>query len=788
MGYHVELMGWEDTVAVYGRPQQIINQEVDRCDLFIGMIWKRWGSPPDRDGKFTSGFQEEFERAVERRERSGSPEISLFLKEISNDEREDPGESLKKVMEFREKIIADKKVLYQEFSVPQQMERLGRKCITAYVQKLSAASEPSETSEARVKQTDPGSEQTAGDKSGPESSPLSAEGYEFLRNLIDKFGQEHAMNDISPSDIARFRLLANSISKSGNEEMVLGVHDLNILFAARAEGAKLGKKETICLARLGLQNLDDENVPFWRWYSDLSDFALRLTFFSCCFGANDDEKLGAMRVLTLRGQDIPKTDENLTRDHVLKDWFSEDSPTRIRSAALDYLTTKGTAEDASLVRREYDRNDPATSRKALECLLEIHLRTKQGILAQQVVLESQFESLDSNVLQAVLARLEELETTTLILGLEHRNAQVRLKTLEVLLRRGSLDDATVERLCKDSDASVRHETVKVLEKLGRSFSEEEAKEILVQPRRQSDSGLFGNTSGSSDWQGEEHFKRYQLAKFKKLPESELTRKVEDSFLFDDAAYFARAARYFAKYAEVLRRDIDDGFHSYFEERIRRMKTILSVSTGFIKSFQDLEDYHRKQLTVKGLDILCRAGRHEDLQRIRCNLKNGKAPLSMAQIGYLGKYGAWDDISLLVHAETSYAGGIILTGLEGRGDFPDQVARIALTMSSGHSISKFFALDIPATILKKTIELCAESRFSRLSDEVLFILLKHESESVRKAACLKAVRTFSAKRVGAILKDYISSDQHHYYNVIHWLDLGVSMPRDEARQVARAAMV
>ena len=44
LGYHVDLMGWEETIAGYGRPQHIINQEVDRCDLFIGMMWKRWGT------------------------------------------------------------------------------------------------------------------------------------------------------------------------------------------------------------------------------------------------------------------------------------------------------------------------------------------------------------------------------------------------------------------------------------------------------------------------------------------------------------------------------------------------------------------------------------------------------------------------------------------------------------------------------------------------------------------------------------------------------------------------
>jgi hypothetical protein len=47
LGYHVELVGWEDIVSRYGRPQALINRDLERCELFIGMIWKRWGTPPD---------------------------------------------------------------------------------------------------------------------------------------------------------------------------------------------------------------------------------------------------------------------------------------------------------------------------------------------------------------------------------------------------------------------------------------------------------------------------------------------------------------------------------------------------------------------------------------------------------------------------------------------------------------------------------------------------------------------------------------------------------------------
>ena len=67
LGSHVELVGWEDTVARFGRPQAIINGDLERCEVFVGMLWKRWGTPPGGESKYTSGFEEEFSISLDRR-------------------------------------------------------------------------------------------------------------------------------------------------------------------------------------------------------------------------------------------------------------------------------------------------------------------------------------------------------------------------------------------------------------------------------------------------------------------------------------------------------------------------------------------------------------------------------------------------------------------------------------------------------------------------------------------------------------------------------------------------
>ena len=710
---------------------------------------------------------------MDRRERDGSPEISLFFKEIPIDFMADPGEDLKKVLEFREKMNADKKILYEKFSEPQDMEKLGRRCITKYVQEeIRTADESSESDEVRTKRADSDPEKSGDDRRSPESSPLSAEGFAFLENLVDKIGQEEAMKDLSASDVARFRLLASSISKPGNEEMDLGVHDLNILFSSRVEGTKLGRREISCLAKLGFRYLSNENVPLWCWYSDLLDFGADIAFVSSCFGANDDETVGAIRVLDALSNELPTDHEYIRREWFINGWFAENSSARVRTAALGYLAKNGTAEDYAVAKKEYDRSDHGTSRKALECMIGILLRSGQETSAQQLVLETQFESLDPDTLQAVLDGFENLETRTLLSGLEHRNVQVRLRTLGALIKRDAINHETAERLSTDSDALVRNKAIAALVKLGRSFTEEEVENILVRP-------------DGSDRKGGEIFERYQLENLKKRPASELTSKIEVSFMYEDAAYFARAERYFAKHAEELRRDVDDAFRTYYKERIRRVEMSFGDfgdrTANLVSRYRNLEDSHRKRLTRQGLDILCRAGRREDLQRVRGNLRSGYAGTSVADVEHLRRHGRWEDISLLANADMPYFGGSVLGGYE---DFRDQVAKAILAMGRGHSISRLFAFDMPAIILKKTIELCAESRFSKISDDALYGLLDHESADVRKAASIKAVRAFSTRRIKLILNSYVGRDKYRYYNVIHWLDLGASMPRDEARRVAR----
>ena len=68
------------------------------------------------------------------------------------------------------------------------------------------------------------------------------------------------------------------------------------------------------------------------------------------------------------------------------------------------------------------------------------------------------------------------------------------------------------------------------------------------------------------------------------------------------------------------------------------------------------------------------------------------------------------------------------------------------------------------------------------------VFKNKNIKVRKAFLLKCIKSLPKNRIGKLLKDYFDLDGQRYYNVIYWLDLGVSLPSGVSRLAAQRAIV
>lgn len=104
--------GYGEVQPALGRPQAIINPRVDDCDIFIGLLNRRWGTPT---GINSSGFEEEYQRALERSSSDNRPAIALFFRQLSAEETADPGQQLQQVLAFQKQVREGRVALYQTF-------------------------------------------------------------------------------------------------------------------------------------------------------------------------------------------------------------------------------------------------------------------------------------------------------------------------------------------------------------------------------------------------------------------------------------------------------------------------------------------------------------------------------------------------------------------------------------------------------------------------------------------------------------------------------------------------
>ena len=297
LGFRVELMGWEDTLPGSGRPQAIINQELERCELFIGIMWKKWGTPPDTQSPYTSGFEEEFERSSKRLKETGQPEMAMYFKKIPEDYMDDPGEDLKKVLAFRDRITSEKILLFDTFNEPNDFQKCVRLKITNYLINLIKAEEGKlEEEQSKTKSTVGDIENTQDNDTV--KSPFSPEGHTFLKSFLEKTVAEDNTENITNIEVARFRLLSSTISKSGNDVPFLGVHDANIIFSNRH--ITYGTQEISRLIDCGLKNIGHENTPLWYWYKIYKEDAAAdfLAIKSIAY-SDEDVSVGALEVMKL---------------------------------------------------------------------------------------------------------------------------------------------------------------------------------------------------------------------------------------------------------------------------------------------------------------------------------------------------------------------------------------------------------------------------------------------------------------------------------------------------------
>jgi hypothetical protein len=765
LGGRLELYGWEETISGNGRPQAIINAEMETCDLFIGAIWTRWGSRPSVGGPYSSGFEEEFELSLERHGRTEAPLMAMFFKDIDPLQLSDPGEELKKVLTFQGRLRAEKALLYGTFATPEAFAAKVREFLSTHVIRMLRAAQAPRDERPAVSQPLQTAASSASAVADPNSQTVEAA---FL------IGAARALGDpdgLSSADVARLRLIGATAKKTGNDAITLGVHDANLLYEHRRDYL-FSFRETRGLLDCGLENLADQNVPVWTWLAELTngrpDLLMALTIYG-----EDALRAGAIQAMRLLAEPIRQLAPR-DSDVVESFWLGERTPNGVKQAALRYLRLYGSREELAAINREAERATQDTIRTAHEAAIAILLR-EDPTEAVLHMLALSFESFDSHLLRETLDLLDGLDRVELRRGLDHRMAEVRAKSLEVLGRHQALDLDTINRARDDDAARVRLAVVHALDHMDQSLSLDEARKLLVQSKR--GAGLFFTGSGL-DRTGEELFNRYRSERLRQLPIAAVEALL-GSTEHRDAAYQTLAIRRVGDYPIRLRRDLDDEFVAYFATQwpdgipASRSAAVSLLSIGIA----DPNEIKRRELVIAAIDIVAAQREEGDRALIRRVLDRGFVKPTSAVIAYLRAFGEPEDIERLAKTPQYHS---LLYG-DGFEDLFNEAARVILRLRAG-SLAELVSLTLPDAMRARVIDLVGIGEFAGLEDRLIVELLLSTADPVRRTTARKIVESLPRARVRRLLKAYRSHEEGRFYIVIHWLDLGLAYPRKIVRQV------
>lgn len=152
-GVVLELIRWETHVAPgIGRDaQDVVNRQIGDYDIFVGIMWKRFGTATTVAG---SGTDEEFQRAYARWQENPSLPILFYFSEApTSPKTKEEITQLAKVIEFRDEL-AGKGALVAEYLGPDEFADAIRRGLTLTIAQMFASSTPSEAAERAGQRSD----------------------------------------------------------------------------------------------------------------------------------------------------------------------------------------------------------------------------------------------------------------------------------------------------------------------------------------------------------------------------------------------------------------------------------------------------------------------------------------------------------------------------------------------------------------------------------------------------------------------------------------------------------
>lgn len=747
-GYQIEMVGWEETTGGMGRPQEIINKDLSRCELFIGMLWRRWGTAPDTRGKFSSGFEEEFFISLERYKKESIPQISMFFKEVDSDSLRDPGADLQKVIKFKENLINKKEILFETFTDPKDFEKKIRKRLASYVSELTSKDReinlPENSNESNILDSNISIQ-------SDNQQFFSSGTASFISDFISDL-QCSGSEAVSPERIAFFRLSSNIISSPSNDDAVIGAHDSNLIYRS-FDFFEFGPKELNGLILSGIDNYDSHNTPLWKW---INDSKLNLEVYTLL--TKDERKRKAIDVMRFIAHEI-KAD----RDVFLNDWLDDNQSENIKVSALKYIGEVGILNDIPLVTKEYERNDVRTSSSAIDAILLISFRYGVG-KGFDAILEYQPSSVSRRILEILKEKESLIDSKKLLEGLNGKSKDIREFCISILIEREALDELQLEQLLTHEDYNIRYFAINKLSSLNYKLYKEKARGVLIK-----------NESGKVDDTIYKSYVKYNL--FREDVEY-LEAQGRKHYIFN-ADFLLALAKIDKRYIPEVRAIISDNAESFILSLLGN--TPDSQLEEFTSFLNDYKEHISGKVTSSCVEYICEMMKREDLSLIRGYLKSSSCYLSVGVMKFFKKYGDFDDVLTLCNTKITSTGTLLL----GFGDnlIKNKILADTILFLSKGKESELLDIDIPMPLKINILSQMNPSGFKNIPLYKIADLLNVENITLREKTCLKIVESMTKVQMKNLLSECYMKDVY-YYNTIYWLDFGINTSKDVSRKAVK----
>jgi len=778
-GLHFKIVAWEDTVPGFQRAQSKINEELDRCEYFLGVLHNRWGTPPtnDPDG-YSSGFEEEFYRAEKALKSGKMKDMALFFKAIDSQEGYVPGPEIQKVLDFRTEQIDGKINYFRDFSTLEEFRSEIRNKLNEIgwnESGLIEAEQGGDASQPEPKQAD------SLDGAGESKTGLfDIEMRSFISTLLNKPDDWDATHAY---EAARLRLIAASISRSGNDDVSLGNHDANLIFQHFREEL-LSDQEYRTLIDGGVLGFDHCNVPLWRWLSRKEEqqptpyYRLKVLMLV----GTEDEKRNAIQVFQSLGERIPELNPSFDIHRVLEDWFAEDTKERVFEAAIRFLSENGIMEDLPAIEKALE-SAPETRKNKINVAIVCILSRQSANDALNWICEHEVDKLDSKNLIEIFGNPTSLTTSVLTNCLSAKSEVVRLKAVNVLFERQEIAVSSASTLLTDGNYEIRLVAVEALRQLDSSPDEDIIRKALTVEK--SMSGLFVFGKKETDTKVYDIYLRNRLFE---LSEADLRiTTIFPSFL--GAEMLAVLYRNFRSKGAVIaeiRRNLSDGFETYFTNEINKLGDAVGVAGDkIIGEMRKLSNTHRKRLCETALAPLCKNLKGEDLTLVRQVLDGFLIRADRDVLTYLGRFGNWSDIARINSMANEQSPSASLLSFNAT-ELVEERAAVILRLGKLR-LADLLDCEMQYSIRIALLKLISQKDINGLTNDLLLRELSNKDDHSRIIFALRCVQSLPKVRIKKLLDFYVDGDVHRYYNSIHWLDLGASFPSKEAKQIAKCEL-